>query len=243
MEIIPTGLFRQMTHEIRAQRIAEARPATDVMPVASAQGLRPVSDREANPELLELITRRDDYLRAFELFSALFEALSAAEGGTGSARTKLQQFSGSATQLFRELSGLLLTTLAGTHLSTTAPTRLEQSMLAESSLGSVGFQLSPRLLLAYSEAPSLPDEMLEKALHEACHGGYSLAAVLVELAGEAWGNALVPDDETSGHAWAAHARQQWAETDLQGRLRQFGILLRRLHAQSSRFEGLIPPQR
>lgn len=243
MEIIPTGLFRQLTHEIRAQRIVETRPATDVPPVASAQGLKPVSDRETNPAVLELINRREAYLRAFELLSAIFETLSAAEGGADPAREKLERLAGTATPLFRELSGLVLTTLAGTHLASTAPARLERSLLADFSLGSVGFQFSPRMLLTYLASPQLPEEMLAQALHEACHGSHCLAAVLVELAGEAWGNALTPDNESSGHAWAAHARQQWAETDLQGRLRLFGIILRRMRTQSSRFEELVPPQR
>lgn len=242
MEIIPTGLFRQMTHEIRAQRLVETKMPTDLAPVASPQKPHFVSEREVSPEVLELINRREAYLRAFELFSGLFDALSQTAEGAEPPLKRLRHFAALAMPLFHELSGLLTIMLNGTHLAATAPARLNQSLQAERSLGSVGFQLDPRLLLTFDERLLGSNEGIAIAFEEACHGPQALAATLVELAGEAWGNALVPDNEQSGHVWAAHARQQWLGTDLQGRLRLFGIILRKMRLQSSRFEDLAPPR-
>lgn len=240
METVPTGLFRQLTHAISGTPSMTPQFASRVSAVSSAPALAPVDDATPSPLPPELLTRREGYLKAFELISVVYEALRQAATSREAPSVRLRIFIEGASGALDALHGLLQGPLEGTPFARSVRTKFAKGIHARerdhASLWDLGIRLDDRLHLSGPTKAPMDASRLAGTLHEACHGPRALASILIELAGEAWGNVLSPDRPEVGTAWAAFARARWVEAELRNRSRLFSTLSRRLLSSRSRLD-------
>lgn len=241
MEIVPTGLFRQLTQAIRAMPTPPTRFSHEVEAVAPGHGLHPVEEHPHRSLTPELVQRREAYLKAFELLHQIYEELRKAETSAPPALAQVTRFLVVANPALRSLHALYTGYLADTPLARETRARLTSALLArdpgETSLFDAGMRVQDPLAFGF-QAAELADERLAGALHEACHGERGLACALIGLAAEAWGCALNPEQEQLGYAWGTLARNRWVESELQSRAKLFNTLAKKMRAQGLRIHQL-----
>jgi hypothetical protein len=240
METVPTGLFRQLTMTITGSPTTPPLLSRRVAPVPGTDPVQPVA-ADPSPALPpELVARRQAYLKAFELLSVVYEALRRAATSREAPSVRLRIFIDGAAPALRALHALLNGALAGTPFSRAVRTKLARGIHARerdhASLWDLGIRLDDQLDLSGPSQAPLDASRLAGTLHEACHGPRALASILIELAGEAWGNVLSPDHPEVGTVWAAYARARWTEAELRNRSRLFSTLSRRLLSARTRLD-------
>jgi hypothetical protein len=240
METVPTGLFRQLTLTITGNPVLPTQLSTRVAAVPGSAAVRPVADERAIPVTPEMLARRQGYLKAFELLSVVYEALRSAATSREAPSVRLAIFIDGASPALHALHALLIGSLAGTPFSRSVRAKLARGIHARerdhASLWDLGIRMDDNLSLSGPVMPTLDASRLAGTLHEACHGPRALAAILIELAGEAWGNVLSPEHPEVGTAWAAYARARWTEAELRNRSRLFSTLSRRLLSSRARLD-------
>ncbi len=240
METVPTGLFRQLTHTITGSPSLPPQLTARVAPVAAPSGVQPVSDERSIPLPPDLIARRQGYLKAFELISVVYEALRSAATSREAPSVRLRIFIDGAAPALHTLNGLLVGVLADTAFARAVRIKLAKGIHARerdhASLWDLGIRLDDHLTLSGPVLPPMDASRLAGTLHEACHGPRALASILIELAGEAWGNILRPEHPEVGSAWASFARARWTEAELRNRSRLFSTLSRRLLTSRERLD-------
>lgn len=241
MEIVPTGLFRQLTQAIRAMPLDPVRFSHEVEAVAPGHAVQPVQEHNPQPLAPEVLRLREAYLKAFELFQQLFEDLRRAEESPPPSVARVTRFVATGNPSLRALQALFESSLVDTPLARETRARLTAALLArdpgETSLFDAGMRVGDPL--AFTFQPSmLPEERLHGALHEACHGERGLAAAFVGLAAEAWGCALNPEQLQLGYAWGTLARSRWIESELQSRAKLFHTLAKKMKSQGLRIHNL-----
>lgn len=241
MEIVPTGLFRQLTQAIRSMPAHPVQFSHQVEAVAPGHAVQPIQEHNPTPLAPEILHLREDYLRAFELFQQLLEDLRKAAASPPPTLARVTRFVAAANPSLKALHGLFSAGLAGTPLARETRARLTSALLArdagETSLFDAGMRVLDPLAFAY-QALELPEERLAGALHEACHGERGLASAFVALAAEAWGCALNPEQPQLGFAWGALARSRWVKSELESRAKLFNTLAKKMRSQGLRIHRL-----
>ena len=240
METVPTGLFRQLTLTITGSPSLPPQLSTRVAPVPASQAVRSVGEQRPAPIAPEIAARRQAFLKAFELLSVVYEALRSAATSREAPSVRLRIFIDGASPALQTLHHLLLGELAGTPFSRAVRAKLARGIHARerdhASLWDLGIRMDETLTLSGPVLPPMDASRLAGTLHEACHGPRALASILIELAGEAWGNVLSPDYPEVGAAWGAFARARWTEAELRNRSRLFSTLSRRLLTSRERLD-------
>lgn len=240
METVPTGLFRQLTLTLTGIPSLPPQRSARVAPVSSSPVIQPVGEERSEAVPPELMARRQAYAKAFELLGAVYEALRSAATSREAPSVRLRLFIDGAAPPLYELNGLLEGALADTPFARSVRTKLAKGIHARerdhASLWDMGIRLDDRLNLTGPATPPMDASRLAGTLHEACHGPRALAAILVELAGEAWGNLLSPNHPEVGVAWAAFARARWTEAELRLRSRLFSTVSKRLVVSRERLD-------
>lgn len=240
METVPTGLFRQLTLTITGSPVLPTQLSSRVAPVTASAAVRPVGDEPRTPLPPEVLARRQAYLKAFELLSVVYEALRSAAKSREAPSVRLRIFIDGASPALQTMQTLLHGPLAGTAFARAVRVKLARGIHARerdhASLWDLGIRMDDSLTLSGPVMPNLDASRLAGTLHEACHGPRALAAILIELAGEAWGNVLSPDYPEAGAAWGAFARARWTEAELRNRSRLFSTLSRRLLTARTRLD-------
>lgn len=241
MEIVPTGLFRQLTQAIRAMPSQSVHFSHAVEEVAPGHAVHPVREHNPHPLAPEILRMREAYLKAFELFHQIYEDLRKAELSPPPGSARITRFVASANPSLTALQALFTAYLADTPLARETRARLTSALLArdpgETSLFDAGMRLQDPLAFIFP-ASMLPEERLAGALCEACHGERGLASALIVLAAEAWGCAINPEQAQLGYAWGVLARNRWVESELQSRAKLFNTLAKKLHSQGLRIHHL-----
>ncbi len=241
MEIVPTGLFRQLTQAIRAMPTPPIHFSHEVEAVARGHALQPVEEHPSKALAPELQRLREAYLRAFELLHQIYEDLRKAETSSPPSLARVTRFVAAANPSLRALHGLFTSALVDTPLARETRARLTSALLArdpgETSLFDAGMRVLDPLAFGFS-GPELPEERLAGALDEACHGERGLACTLIGLAAEAWGCAINPEQEQLGYAWGTLARSRWIESELQSRAKLFNTIAKKMRAQGLRIHQL-----
>lgn len=241
MEIVPTGLFRQLTQAIREMPVPPVQFSHAVEAVAPGTAVQPVHEHNPQPLAPEILQLREAYMRAFELFQQLFEELRRTETTPSPARDQVTGFVVAANPPLASLHALFTSSLANTPLARETRARLTSALLArdpgETSLFDAGMRVQEPLAFGLQPV-ELAEDRLAGALHEACHGERGLASAFVALAAEAWGCALNPQQPQLGYAWGTLARTRWVESELQSRAKLFNTLARKLRAQGLRIHDL-----
>jgi hypothetical protein len=211
-----------------------------VAPVVGTSAVQPVSDERSAAFSPEMVARRQGYLKAFELLSVVYEALRSAATSREAPSVRLRIFIDGASPALQALYALLQGPLADTPFARAVPAKLARGIHARerdhASLWDLGIRMDDRLALSGPMQPPMDASRLAGTLHEACHGPRALASILIELAGEAWGNVLSPEHPEVGTAWAAFARARWTEAELRNRSRLFSTLSRRLLSSRVRLD-------
>lgn len=232
METVPTGLFRQLTQTITGNPTLPPMLSRRVAPVSGVSPALTVAADPSVPLPLELVSRRQAYLKAFELLSRVYEALRSAATSREAPSMRLRVFIDGAAPALAAMHDLLENALAGTPFARAVRVKLAKGIHARerdhASLWDLGIRMDDQLNLRGPVHPPLDASRLAGTLHEACHGPRALASILIELAGEAWGNVLSPAHPEVGPTWAAYARARWTESELRNRSRLFSMLSRRL---------------
>ncbi|MNK78265.1 hypothetical protein D3C87_978880 [compost metagenome] len=240
METVPTGLFRQLTLTITGTPSLPPQISTRVAPIPASTAVRAVGDHAPTPLAPELLARRQAYLKSFELLSVVYEALRRAATSREAPSVRLRIFIDGASPALQALHGLLQGALAGTPFSRNVRTKVAKGIHARerdhASLWDLGIRMDETLTLSGPVMPPMDASRLAGTLHEACHGPRALASILIELAGEAWGNVLSPDYPEVGAAWGTYARARWTEAELRNRSRLFSTLSRRLLTSRERLD-------
>lgn len=240
METVPTGLFRQLTLTITGNPSLPPPLAARVDPVAAPNPSLPVVRDRTTSLSPELLARRQGFLKAFELLREVYEALRNAATSREAPSIRLRIFVEGAAPALHSLNLLLNGTLAGTPFARTVRAKLARGIHARerdhASLWDLGIRLDESLTLFGPVSPPMDASRLAGTMHEACHGPRALASILIELAGEAWGNVLSPEHPEVGTAWAAFARARWTEAELRNRSRLFSTLSRRLLSSRERLD-------
>lgn len=240
METVPTGLFRQLTQTIAGSPALPPLLSRRVAPVLAAEGTLSVTPDPSVPLPPELVSRRQAYLKAFELLSRVYEALRSAATSREAPSVRLRIFIDGAAPALAAMNSLLDNALAGTPFARAVRVKLARGIHARerdhASLWDLGIRMDEQLNLSGPVQPPLDASRLAGTLHEACHGPRALASILIELAGEAWGNVLSPAHPEVGTTWAIYARARWTESELRNRSRLFSMLSRRLLAARMRLD-------
>lgn len=240
METVPTGLFRQLTLSITGSPALPPQLSSRVAPVLASAAIREVGDAPRSPLAPEVIARRQAYLKAFELLSVVYEALRSAATSREAPSVRLRIFIDGASPALTAIHQLLQGPLAGTPFSRAVRTKVAKGIHARerdhASLWDLGIRMDESLALSGPVLPPMDASRLAGTLHEACHGPRALASILIELAGEAWGNVLSPDSPDVGAAWGSYARARWTESELRNRSRLFSTLSRRLLSSRMRLD-------
>lgn len=240
METVPTGLFRQLTLSITGIPSLPPMLSSRVAPISASSAVQPVTDEHSAPFAPEVLARRQAYLKAFELLSVVYEALRSAATSREAPSVRLRIFIDGASPALHALYALLQGPLAETPFARAVPVKLARGIHARerdhASLWDLGIRMDEHLALSGPVHPPMDASRLAGTLHEACHGPRALASILIELAGEAWGNVLSPEHPEVGTAWAAFARARWMEAELRNRSRLFSTLSRRLLASRVRLD-------
>ncbi|GEM_PF-2593227 len=240
METVPTGLFRQLTMSVTGYPALAPQLRARVGAVSEVVAVRPAAEDPFASLTLELQVRRKAYIKAFELLSVVYEALRSAGTSREAPSARLRLFIAGAAPALQALNALILGPLACTDFARSAKTRLARGIHARerdhASLWDLGIRMDDQMGLSGPVMPPMDASRLAGTLHEACHGPRALASILIELAGEAWGNVLSPDHSEVGKAWAAFARARWTEAELRNRSRLFSALARRLLSMRERLD-------
>lgn len=240
METVPTGLFRQLTLTITGNPVLPPQLLSRVGPVSASAAVRAVGDQPRTPMTADALARRQAYLKAFELLSVVYEALRSAATSREAPSVRLRIFIDGASPALQTMHALLQGPLAGTPFARAVRAKLARGIHARerdhASLWDLGIRMDESLTLFGPVMPPMDASRLAGTLHEACHGPRALASILIELAGEAWGNVLSPDYPEVGSAWGAFARARWTEAELRNRSRLFSMLSRRLLIARTRLD-------
>lgn len=240
METVPTGLFRQLTQSITGSSSLSLQLTARVEAVKASSTLQAGSSEPASFPTSDLYVRRQAYLKAFELLSIVYEALRSAATSREAPSARVRIFIEGAAPALHELHQLMDGTLQGTLFARAIRTKLAKGIHARerdhASLWDMGIRMDDALHLSGPVLPPMDASRLAGTLHEACHGPRALASILIELAGEAWGNVLSPDHPEVGTAWGSFARARWTEAELRKRSRLFSTLSRRLISSRTRLD-------
>lgn len=240
METVPTGLFRQLTLTITGNPILPSQRAARVAGISGTTAVQPVNEERRSPLAPELLARRQAFIKAFELLSVVYEALRQAATSREAPSVRLSIFIDGAAPALHTLNRILNGPLEGTPFARTVRIKLSRGIHARerdhASLWDLGIRMNEQLGLSGPEHVPMDASRLAGTLHEACHGPRALASILIELAGEAWGNILSPDHPEVGSAWAAFARARWTEAELRKRSRLFSTLSRRMLSSRERLD-------
>lgn len=241
MEIVPTGLFRQLTQAIRAMPVHPVHFSHAVEAVAPSHAVHPIQEHNPQPLAPEILRQREAYLKAFELFHQIYEDLRSAETTPPPTLARVTRFVAAANPSLSALHALFTSYLVETPLARETRARLTSALLArdhgETSLFDAGVRVGDPLAFVY-QAGDQPEGRLSGALNEACHGERGLASTLIALAAEAWGCALNPEQAQLGYAWGVLARNRWIESELQSRARLFNTLAKKMRSQGLRIHHL-----
>lgn len=240
METVPTGLFRQLTLTITGSPSLPPQLSARVAPIPATPDLHPVADERPTPQSTEMLARRQAFIKAFELLSVVYEALRRAATSREAPSVRLRIFIDGAAPSLHAMHALLQGPLADTPFARAVRTKLAKGIHARerdhASLWDLGIRLDDQLALTGPVMAPMDASRLAGTLHEACHGPRALASILIELAGEAWGNLLSPEHPEVGAAWASYARARWTEAELRNRSRLFSTLSRRLLTSRARLD-------